>query len=114
MDSHRQQAYLTVLAASLLYVKWDLACWYGGFAWFRPWNWRHLVRAASRAAYRSATFHNLAIFTTHDFVGFSEEYFWKEVDRFHNDFPETHWNNYRGIFDRCLRGEEVHIVKPGG
>jgi len=114
MESERQRALRIVLAAGMLHVKWDLACWYDGFAWLLPWRCRHQVRAARRAAFRSAAFHNLAIFASQDFAGFSEEQFWRDMEGFHRDFPESNWANYRGMFERCLRGEEVQIIKPGG
>jgi hypothetical protein len=113
MEAERQRAYQIILAAGLLHVKWDLACWYGGFTWLLPWRWRRQVRAARRATFRSAAFHNLAIFASQGFAGFSEEQFWQGVEQFNQDFPEASGADYRGMFERCLRGEEVGIIKPG-
>jgi hypothetical protein len=113
MDATREQAYRLLLSAGLLHVKWDLACLYGGFSWL-PWQFLHQARSARRAAHRAATFHNLAIFAAQDFRGFSEDWFWGEVERFSRDFPESGWSNYRGMFEAALRGEEVHVIQPGG
>lgn len=113
MECERQRAYEIILAAGLLHVKWDLACWYGPFAWLRPWLARRQIRAARRAAFRSAAFHNLAIFASQGYRGFSEEMFWRDIERFHQDFPESDWANYREIFERSLQGEKVLIAKPG-
>jgi hypothetical protein len=114
METERQQAYQVVLAAGLLHVKWDLACWQGGFDWLQPWRLPGQVRAARRAACRSAAFHNLAIFASQAFAQFSEERFWQDVERLYRDFPESTWANYREMFERSLQGHEVCIVRPGG
>jgi|GEM_PF-1846282 len=113
MDTKREDAYRLLIATGLLHVKWDLACLYGGFSW-SPWVFLSQARNARRAAYRSATFHNLAIFAAQGFLGFSEEYFWEEVDAFLRAFPESRDSNYRGIFEHALRGEQVCIIAPGG
>ena len=114
MNAARQRAYLVLLAASLVHIKWDLACWYGGYSWLLPWRSRSQRRTAQRAAYRSAAFHNLAIYSSRDFAGFSEEMFWRDIEKFYQEFPDSRWANYRGLFEHCLRGEEVTIIRPGG
>jgi hypothetical protein len=110
MDAVREHAYRLLLSAGMLHVKWDLACFYGGFTW----KLRHQVRRGRRAACRSVAFHNLAIFATYDFVGFSEERFWGDIERFLRNFPESPWSNYREIFEHALLGEPVHIIAPDG
>ena len=110
MDAERQRAYQAILAAAVLHIKWDLAGWYGGFAWLRPWRSRHQVRAARRAAFRSVAFHNLADFAIHGFAGFSEAQFWEGIERLETDFPECRQLDYRGEFERCLRGEAARII----
>ncbi|QDU22638.1 hypothetical protein [Urbifossiella limnaea] len=110
MEAERQRAYLMILSAALQHVKWDLACWYGRFAWLRPWRSRHQVRGARRAAFRSAAFHNLATFALHDFTGFSEAQFWEDIERFETNFPDGRWMDYRAEFERCLRGEAVRTI----
>lgn len=113
MEATREQAYRLLLSAGLLHVKWDLACLYSGFSWL-AWRFRQQARNARRAAYRSVTFHNLAIFAAQGYSGFSEEHFWQEVDAFLRAFPESRESNYRGIFEHALRGEQVYIIAPGG
>jgi len=107
MNPERENAYRFVLAAGLLHLKWDLACVFGGLAWLNPLRLRHQIRAVRRAASRAITFHNLAIFSTLGFRGFSEEEFWDEIDRFRDEFPSFDWADYRSMFDRVLAGEEV-------
>lgn len=113
MDATRRRAYEYLLAAGMLHVKWDLACWQGSVPW-----WRRLVGmqalAANRAAARSFAFHNLAIFAANDFAGFEESRFWSGVAKFYEEFPECNTMDYREIFERYVRGEELAIVSPRG
>jgi hypothetical protein len=110
MDEAKQRAYRFVLSAGLLHVKWDLACWYGGFDF---WNWRRQARAARRASLRAFAFHNLAIHTSRDFQGFSEQKFWEDIELFRRDCPDA-LCPYREMFNRCLRGEPQDIIAPSG
>lgn len=113
MDQTRLNAYQVVLAQGLLHLKWDLACLIGGFSWLHPWNWRSALRSAHIAAHRACAFHNLAIFSTHDFKNFSEDQFWADLTQFHERFPEA-LCPYRDVFERYMRGESVDIVNPMG
>jgi hypothetical protein len=112
MERERENAYRFVLAAGTLHLKWDLACLYGGFSWFRPFRLWYQVRAAYRAAWRAAAFHNLAIFSTKNFAGFSEEHFWDEIQQFQSRFPGRDWADYRSMFDRVLTGEVIAVIAP--
>ena len=94
-------------------VKWDLARFYGGLSLSRPWQLLRQSRAVRTAAFRTFAFHNLALFAASDFAGFSEEAFWSDIDKFRRDCPNA-LCLYREVFERCLRGEPVSIVAPGG
>jgi hypothetical protein len=111
MDESRMRAYRVLLAQGLLHLKWDLAKFYGGLSLARPWQLFGESRAIRTAAFRAFAFHNLAIFAASDFVGFSEDAFWAEIDNFRRDFPEA-LCPYREVFERCLRGEPVTIIAP--
>ena len=113
MDEVRSRAYRVLLAQGLLHLKWDLACLLGGFSWWRPRRALAQARSARQAAWRADAFHNLAICTSFDFAGFSEDEFWADIDKFRRDFPDA-LCPYREVFERCLRGEPVHIVAPDG
>jgi hypothetical protein len=113
MDTARKNAYRLVLAAGLLHLKWDLACVLNGFGWLSPRRVMLQVRAMRRAAARAYAFHNLAIFSTQEFHGFDEGMFWGDIEKFDRK-SATDPSNYRLIFERCLRGEEVNIVSPNG
>jgi hypothetical protein len=113
MDEVRVRAYWVLLAQGLLHLKWDLARFYGGLSLTRPWQLLRESRAIRTAALRAFAFHNLAIFASSDFAGFSEEKFWADIERFHHDCPNA-LCPYRQVFERCLRGEPVTIIAPGG
>jgi hypothetical protein len=113
MDEQRNRAYRVVLFAGLLHLKWDLACLFGGFSWFNPWRALTQIRAACRAACRACALHNLAIFAANDFSGFVEDVFWNDIQRFQAANPDAICP-YRNIFERCLRGDVVHIIAPSG
>ncbi len=110
MEERTKQAYRLILSAGMLHLKWDLACWQTGID---VWNWRRQAESARRASLRAFAFHNLAIFAARDFCGFSEDSFWKEVDRFHSDCPES-LCPYREMFEQCLRGDPIEIIAPDG
>lgn len=113
MEEARMRAYRVLLAQGLLHLKWDLAGFYGGLSLIRPWRLLRQSRAIRTAACRAFAFHNLAIFAASDFVGFSEEKFWADIDMFHRDCPDA-LCLYREVFERCLRGEPVAIIVPSG
>src|SRR5947209_4900375 len=113
MEEARVRAYRVLLAQGLLHLKWDLACLLGGVSWLRPWRALLQAGAARRAALRAYAFHNLAIRSTFDFAGFSEDAFWADIEQFRRDCPDA-LCPYREVFERCLRGDPVYIVAPGG
>jgi hypothetical protein len=113
MDEARVRAYRVLLAQGLLHLKWDLARFYGGLSLTRPWRLLGESRAIRNAAFRAFAFHNLAIRAASDFAGFSEDAFWADIDKFRRDCPDA-LCPYREVFERCLSGEPVNIVAPGG
>jgi hypothetical protein len=113
MDESRRQAYRVILAQGLLHLKWDLAAYHQGLSLSRPWRLSRESRRIRRASSWAYTFHNLAIFSTQDFQGFSEESFWEGIEKFSQEFPDA-LCPYREVFDRCLRGERIAISAPNG
>lgn len=113
MDEVKIHAYRVLLAQGLLHLKWDLACLLGGLSWFQPREALRQIRSAHIAAVRAYRFHNLAITSTWEFQGFSEEEFWAGIEDFRRRFPRA-LCPYRDVFERCLRGEPVHVAAPDG
>lgn len=114
IDEARRRAYIVVLSAGLLHLKWDLACCLGGVSWWNPRAFLHQIRRVRIAAWRASALHNLAIEASRDFDHFDEEWFWEGVRSFETRCPDFIWGHYRSMFDRCLAGEEVVIIRPGG
>lgn len=113
MDEARMRAYRIVLAQGFLHVKWELAGLLGGFEWFRPRRAMAQVSLARQAALRAYAFHNLAICSARDFEGFLQDAFWSDIESFHRKCPNA-IGQYREVFERSLRGEQVHIVALDG
>ena len=113
VNETRVRAYRVLLAQGLLHLKWDLAGFYRGLSLSRPWRLFRQSRLIRTAACRAFAFHNLAIFAAADFVDFSEEKFWADIERFRGDFPDAICP-YREVFDQCLRGDPVSILASGG
>ena len=103
MDVGRKQAYTLILSAGFVHLKWDLAQFWHGLDWWHPWRLFHQSRSIQKAAHRAVTFHNLAIFLTHDMKGFCEDRFWQDVEKLRRRFPEDDWRcNYRELFEKNL------------
>lgn len=113
VNETRVRAYRVLLARGMLHLKWDLSGFYGGLSLFLPWKLLRQSRLIRIAACRAFAFHNLAIFAANDFVDFSEERFWEDIEKFRRDFPEA-FCPYRDIFEQCLRGEPVSILASSG
>ena len=113
MDTETERAYRILLAQGLLHVKWDLNDFSDGLFLTRPWKLIQQSRRVRMAAHRAVLFHNLAIFSTADFEGFSQERFWADVDYFQRAYPNA-LCPYRNVFERCLRGEPICIIAPDG
>jgi hypothetical protein len=60
---------------------------------------RRKIRAAGEIA---EWLHNAAGFSVHDFVGFSEDRFWKEYERLKIKFPKEVWMDFRQAFENRL------------
>ncbi|MBS0267243.1 MAG: hypothetical protein JSS02_35290 [Planctomycetes bacterium] len=113
MDELRARAYRVLLSQGLLHLKWDLARFYCGLTFTRPWALLRESRAIRTAALRAFAFHNLAISAGRDFAGFAEDAFWADIDKFHRDCPNA-LCRYREVFEQCLRGLPVSIIAPDG
>ena len=80
MDEQRQHAYRYLLYWAMLEIRplgW--LCW----GWFRGWNpfyWRREGRRIRCAGAIADWLHNLALFSSLNFEGFSEEWFWRDFE----------------------------------
>lgn len=101
MDDATKSAYRFVIYWALLRVR--------GLQWIsRNQSWivslfslqkeKDRIRCAGEIA---EWLHNAAVFSVHDFQGFSEDRFWKEYHRLREKRPNEPWD-YRDVFENRL------------
>jgi hypothetical protein len=69
----------------------------------RSWNplyWRGETRRVQLAGAIADWLHNLALFSSHDFKDFSEEWFWRDFDSIQKRYPEVRMERYREMFEQ--------------
>jgi|SRR4051812_1355005 hypothetical protein len=104
MDDQRKYAYRYVIYWAMLEIR--MLRWQASrplrllnpVALYRVW--RNALRAGAIAEW----LHNAAYFSTVDFEGFREDWFWNEHDRLVKEFGDG-WN-YRSVF-------ESRLTEPG-
>lgn len=69
-----------------------------------PLEWRRQYRRSRVAGAVADWLHNLAQFSSLDFVHFDEQRFWKEHSHLCQRFPGEQLERYREIFDEHLAG----------
>jgi hypothetical protein len=111
MDEQRKGAYRFLLSAAMCDIKIQLSCLYR-VSWL-PWRALRQIRSAKRAFRLSIAFHNLADFATREFVGFSEEKFWTDIDWLEAGNGWS-YHDYRDLFHRFLEGEQLFVSAPNG
>jgi hypothetical protein len=70
-----------------------------------PFEWRRQYRRSRVAGATADWLHNLAQFSSLDFVGFNEQQFWQEHSYLCRRFPAENLERYREIFDDYLSGK---------
>jgi hypothetical protein len=112
VSPHRKAAYRHLLYAAMLDIRGIGGRGLGYRWWRRPLRWPSLVRAARRAGDVADWLHNLAFFTAHDLVGFSEEWFWREYEQFCRRDPDFDRWGYKDRFDRMIAENERGADAP--
>ena len=107
MEEQRKQAYVILICAAMLHLKYDLGAFGFGLSWFSPRHLRHQLRRMRISFARAWAFHSLAFFIAADMRGFDEDIFWKDISHFERQFPDGKRINYRALFERKLAGEEI-------
>lgn len=70
-----------------------------------PFVWRRRYHDARLAGHLADWLHNLALYSSRDFVGFEEEHFWREHASMCQYYPSSGFQRYREIFDAYFKGE---------
>jgi hypothetical protein len=98
VDEQRKHAYRYLLYWAMLEIRqlgW--LCW-GRFRAWNPFYWRREGRRIRCAGAIADWLHNLAFFSSVNFQGFNEEWFWRDFERVRTDYPEFGLERYRGLF----------------
>ncbi len=100
MDERRKHAYRYLLYWAML----DIRSLEGlGCGWFRAWNpfyWRREGRRIQCAGALADWLHNLALYSSVNFQGFNEEWFWRDFESVRARYAEFGLERYRHGFDR--------------
>ena len=107
MDEQRKNAYRYLLFWAMLSIRpLSWMCW----EWFRAWNPFYWRREGQRIRYAGTVanwLHNLAFFSSMDFVGFNEDWFWRDFELLRSDYPQFGVEIYRTIFDERASATEI-------
>lgn len=100
MDERRKQAYRYLLYWAMLDIRpimWLPRRW---LRLFSPMFWAKDMRRIARAGTIAESMHNLALFSSLDFIRFDEERFWQDFQRLsgHDDL-----SLYRSVFEQRLQ-----------
>ena len=102
MDEHRKNAYRYLLYWALLEIRclsWRPLKF---FRMLNPLEWMKVIRRIHRAGDIADWLHNLAAFSSGDFEGFNEEWFWRGLDNLSKQHPDYELMQYKEIFEEWL------------
>jgi hypothetical protein len=100
VDEQRTLAYRRLLYCAMLQIRG-----LEGFGWRRrdrrnPFYWRRQVRWVQYAGAIANWLHNLAHYSSVNFQGFNEEWFWRDFESLQTRYPEFKSEYFRTEFDR--------------
>jgi hypothetical protein len=97
MDEHRKSAYRDLLYWAMLDIR--------TIVWPRLWNpfrWASEIRRIRRVGALADWLHNVALFSSLDFNGFDEDWFWREGRSLENRHPGLGLERYQHVFEDRL------------
>jgi hypothetical protein len=106
VDERKKQAYRYLLYWAMLEIR-GLAWLCGGW---NPFGWRRARRRVRCAGAIADWLHNLALYSSVDFRGFNEEWFWRDFESIRSDYPEFGLERYRNLFDERIAAAPEHDV----
>jgi hypothetical protein len=108
MDEQRKHAYHYLLYWAMLEIR--------PLAWLRwgwnPLSWRRESRRIRCAGATADWLHNLALFSSMNFEGFNEEWFWRDFEWLRSQYPDFGLERYHNLFERQL-GQPRESATPG-
>jgi len=102
MDDAKKSAYRYVIYWAMLRIRGLRWLGYRRTQAANPFYWWKQRRQILASGEIAEWLHNAAAFSAYDFVGFSEERFWKEHDRLIAECPEEAALNFRQVFENRL------------
>ena len=99
MDDATKNAYRYLLYWSILEIR--QVAWMR-FRWWRPLRWRRNFQYMRYAGDIADWLHNLAAYSSLDFAGFREDWFWSEYERLKERYGITEAGVYREAFQKRL------------
>jgi hypothetical protein len=100
VDDQRKHAYRYLLYWAMLDIR---PLGWLRWSWFRAWNpsyWRQELRRIRCAGAIADWMHNLALYSSVNFQGFNEEWFWRDFESVRTRYPEFGLERYRNLFDQ--------------
>ena len=103
MDTQRKEAYRHLLYTALLHLRSGHrdVVWWSFPSWFRTASELRKNKALADC------FHNLALFSIHDFERFDENMFWEDIKRLRIAQGSEIEVRYRRIFDEYVAGRSA-------
>ena len=98
LSAGRRMAYRHLLYQALLWLRSGSPP-----VWWNPVTWWRAAVDLRQSRSLAGCFHNLAFFVAHDFVGFEEQRFWRDVEALCPDFAPEFVKFWRDTFARHLR-----------
>ena len=102
MDEKTKAAYRHLLYVAMIAIRND--CQSRGRESANPFKWRRQYRRSRVAGATADWLHNLAQYSSLDFVRFDGQQFWSEHGHLCRQFPGERLERYREIFDGYLAG----------
>lgn len=110
MEQNKLEAYRFIESKVLLDIK-QISAKYLQPKSFFSFFWRKNRRTIEYIAKLSYVIHNLPIFLENrNMDEFDEKLFWSNIDELTTDFNDIVFTNYRVLFERYQKGENVNIL----
>lgn len=100
VDEQRKRAYRYLLYWAMLDIR--AVQWLGRRSW-RAWSplyWRRELRRVQYAGAVADWLHNLALYSSVNFQGFNEDWFWRDFETVRSRYSEFGLAHYQDLFEQ--------------
>ena len=105
MDEQRKHAYRYLLYWAMLDIRPLAGLGERWFGWWNPFFWRKEVRRIRCAGAIANWLHNLALYSSVNFDGFNEHWFWRDFLALKKRYPEFGLQRYLSLFEQHLESD---------